>query len=127
MGLTSWTGAEPRKADASVAKNYLGAEELDALNKIVTAYLEFAEVQALNRRPMYMADWIAKLDDFLKLSEEAASERAEEIVSLRPVCRGPILGLRCPNAITSDGMAVGGVGNQLRRVGGEPGLRLARG
>jgi hypothetical protein len=69
MGLTSWTGAAPRKADVAIAKNYLDAEELDALNRIVTAYLEFAEVQALNRRPMYMADWIAKLDDFLKLSE----------------------------------------------------------
>src|SRR5664279_929160 len=51
MGLTSWTGAAPRKTDVAIAKNYLGAEELDALNKIVTAYLEFAEVQALNRRP----------------------------------------------------------------------------
>jgi hypothetical protein len=64
-----WTGATPRKGDVAVAKNYLGADELDALNKIVNAYLEFAEVQALNRRPMYMADWITKLDDFLKLSE----------------------------------------------------------
>ena len=43
-------------------------EELDTLNRIVTAYLEFAELQALNRKPMYMQDWIAKLDDFLKLS-----------------------------------------------------------
>jgi hypothetical protein len=47
----------------------LNAEELEALNRIVTAYLEFAELQALNRRPMYMADWIAKLDDFLRLSD----------------------------------------------------------
>lgn len=69
MGLTSWTGAAPRKTDVAIAKNYLDAQELDVLNRIVTAYLEFAEVQALNRRPMYMVDWIAKLDDFLKLSE----------------------------------------------------------
>ena len=69
MGLTSWSGDTPRKTDVAIAKNYLGAEELDALNKIVSAYLEFAEVQALNRRPMYMADWISKLDDFLRLSE----------------------------------------------------------
>ena len=69
MGLTSWTGDVPRKADALVAKNYLGAEELEALNRIVTAYLEFAELQAMNRKPMYMTDWITKLDDFLKLSD----------------------------------------------------------
>jgi hypothetical protein len=69
MGLTSWSGGRVRKADVSVAKNYLSADELDALNRIVTAYLEFAELQARNRRPMYMQDWIAKLDDFLRLSE----------------------------------------------------------
>jgi hypothetical protein len=69
MGLTSWGGMSLRKADVLVAKNYLAAEELDALNRIVVAYLEFAEVQALKRRPMYMRDWIAKLDDFLRLGE----------------------------------------------------------
>ncbi|HSN97770.1 MAG TPA: virulence RhuM family protein [Candidatus Nanopelagicales bacterium] len=69
MGLTSWTGDVPRKADVAIAKNYLSTEELEALNRIVNAYLEFAELQAMNRRPMYMADWIAKLDDFLRLSE----------------------------------------------------------
>ncbi len=69
MGPTSWAGAAPRKSDAAVAGNYLNADELDALNRIVTAYLEFAELQALRRRPMFMADWIAKLDDFLRLSE----------------------------------------------------------
>ena len=69
MGLTSWSGGRVRKTDVTVAKNYLTADELDALNRIVTAYLEFAELQARNRRPMYMRDWIAKLDDFLRLSE----------------------------------------------------------
>lgn len=69
MGLTSWAGDRPRKADAEIAKNYLKADELDALNRIVTIYLEFAELQALNRKPMYMRDWIAKLDDFLRISE----------------------------------------------------------
>jgi hypothetical protein len=69
MGLTSWTGTTPRKSDVAIAKNYLNEQELDALNRIVTAYLEFAELQALNRKPMYMEDWITKLDDFLKLSE----------------------------------------------------------
>ena len=68
MGLTSWTGGKPRKTDAEIAKNYLGSDELDALNRIVTVYLEFAELQALNRNPMYMRDWIARLDDFLRMS-----------------------------------------------------------
>jgi hypothetical protein len=73
MGLTSWSklaeGGPPRKADAVVAKNYLAADEIEALNRIVTAYLEFAELQAMSRKPMHMADWIAKLDDFLRLGD----------------------------------------------------------
>jgi hypothetical protein len=69
MGLTSWAGQKPRKADVAIAKNYLGPEELDTLNRIVTLYLDFAELQALNRRAMYMKDWIAKLDDFLRISD----------------------------------------------------------
>lgn len=68
MGLRAWASDKPRKADIAIAKNYLNAEELDALNRIVTAYLEFAELQALNKRPMSMNDWIVKLDDFLRLS-----------------------------------------------------------
>jgi len=69
MGLTSWAGDAPRKTDVSIAKNYLAADEIEALNRIVNAYLEFAELQAFNRRPMHMADWISKLDDFLRLSD----------------------------------------------------------
>jgi hypothetical protein len=69
LGLTSWLGTKPTKEEAAIAKNYLAADELDALNRIVTAYLEFAELQALNRQPMYMRDWIAKLEDFLRLSD----------------------------------------------------------
>lgn len=69
MGLQSTRpGGVIRKDDVSIAKNYLNDEELLTLNRIVNAYLEFAELQALNRRPMTMADWIVKLDDFLKLS-----------------------------------------------------------
>lgn len=55
MGLTSWSGKHPRKGDASIAKNYLNHEEIDALNRIVMAYLEFAELQARRRKPVYMA------------------------------------------------------------------------
>jgi hypothetical protein len=68
MGMTVWLGEKPRKADAEVAKNYLDEKELDLLNRIVSMYLDFAELQALSRRPMHMQDWLAKLDDFLKLS-----------------------------------------------------------
>ena len=68
MGLTNWTGNTISKSETVIAKNYLNSEELDMLNRIVMAYLEFAEIQALERKPMYMSDWIAKLDDFLKLS-----------------------------------------------------------
>ena len=79
MGLTSWSGSRPRKEDVAVAKNYLAAEELDALNRIVTAYLEFAELQARSRKAMYMRDWIAKLDDFLRLSERDILTHAGKI------------------------------------------------
>lgn len=68
MGLTSWSGNVPTKREAAIAKNYLTSEELDILNRIVSSYLEFAELQALQRKPMYMKDWAAKLDDFLKLT-----------------------------------------------------------
>lgn len=68
MGLTHWVGSRPSKSEAVIAKNYLAPEELDTLNRIVNTYLEFAELQALDRKPMYMEDWIVKLDDFLKLS-----------------------------------------------------------
>lgn len=69
MGLTSWSGTRPRKADVAVAKNYLDQQELSILNRIVSSFLDFAELQALNRRPMYMRDWVVKMDDFLKLSD----------------------------------------------------------
>ncbi len=71
-GLLTWAaapqGGVPRKADAAVAKNYLTEDELSVLNRIVNAYLEFAELQALDRKPMTMVQWITKLDDFLRLS-----------------------------------------------------------
>ncbi|MBU1660981.1 MAG: virulence RhuM family protein [Chloroflexi bacterium] len=79
MGLTSWSGEKVRKADVSVAKNYLTQAELDTLNRIVTIYLEFAELQALNRKPMYMHDWIAKLDDFLKISDRDILSHAAKV------------------------------------------------
>ena len=56
MGLTSWTGCLPHKSDTDIAKNYLSKEEIDTLNRIVSLYLDFAELQALDKRPMYMKD-----------------------------------------------------------------------
>lgn len=78
-GMTNWVSATPRASDATVAKSYLNPDELDALNRIVTAYLEFAELQALNRKPMTMADWIAKLDDFLRLSDREVLTHAGRV------------------------------------------------
>ena len=68
MGLTTWTGMLPKKTDADYAKNYLTEDELDTLNRIVNLFLDFAELQAKNHTPMYMKDWIQKLDGFLQLS-----------------------------------------------------------
>jgi prepilin-type N-terminal cleavage/methylation domain-containing protein len=89
MGLTSWKGAKVRKADVATAKNYLNEDEVRALNRIVTMYLDYAEDQAQRHQPMYMADWRLKLDGFLQfngreildnagaVSAEIAKERAE--------------------------------------------------
>ncbi|MDE7386572.1 MAG: virulence RhuM family protein [Muribaculaceae bacterium] len=68
MGLTTWRGALPTKQEAEVAKNYLSEDEVDMLNRIVNLYLDFAELQAKSHVPIYMKDWIKKLDDFLTLS-----------------------------------------------------------
>lgn len=67
LGLTNFKGEQPNKKEIQVAKNYLKEEELNILNRTVTAYLELAELQALNRKPMYMQDWITRLDDFLRM------------------------------------------------------------
>ena len=69
MGLTSWRGEKIRKADVSIAKNYLNEKELKALNNLIEQYLLFAEGQALRRKPMSMKDWVKKLDSFLQVNE----------------------------------------------------------
>jgi hypothetical protein len=68
LGLTNIKGNKPTKQEIEIAKNYLNEEELNILNRMVTAYLELAELQALNRKPMYMKDWIERLDDFLRMT-----------------------------------------------------------
>lgn len=90
MGMLSTRhGGIIRKDDVSIAKNYLNEQELAVLNRIVSLYIEYAELQALERKPMTMRDWIVKLDDFLKaagrnvldhagsVSAEAAKQKAE--------------------------------------------------
>jgi hypothetical protein len=80
MGLkTTRPGGIIRKEDVSIAKNYLDGEELGTLNRIVNAYIEFAELRALQRKVMTMRDWITKLDDFLKLSEHELLDHAGKI------------------------------------------------
>ncbi len=80
MGLqTTRPGGIIRKEDVSIAKNYLDGAELDTLNRIVTAYIEFAELRALQRKVMTMRDWIMKLDEFLKLSEHELLDHAGQI------------------------------------------------
>ena len=82
MGLkTTRPGGIVRREDVSIAKNYLNEEELHALNRIVSAYIEFAELQALNRRVMTMRDWIEKLDDFLRLSDRELLDHAGKITA----------------------------------------------
>ena len=79
MGLTTWTGAMPTKPEAEVAKNYLTKEEITSLNRIVSLYLDFAEMQAEEHRPMYMKDWINILDDFLRISRKDILTHAGKI------------------------------------------------
>lgn len=79
MGLTSWSGVMPQRSDVETAKNYLSKDEIDTLNRIVSLYLDFAELQAKSQTPMYMKDWIAKLDDFLKLSGKQLLTHAGKI------------------------------------------------
>jgi hypothetical protein len=68
LGLTHIKGNKPTKQETEIAKNYLNEDELNVLNRMVTAYLELAELQALNLKPMYMKDWIDKLDDFVRMT-----------------------------------------------------------
>ncbi len=79
MGMHSFKGERPKQADALVAKNYCTEDELAALNSVVSAYFEFAEMQARRKIPMYMSDWIETLDGFLKLSKHEILTHARMI------------------------------------------------
>lgn len=79
MGLTTWSGTMPTKPEAEIAKNYLTQAEIKSLNRIVSLYLDFAEMQAEEHRPMYMKDWINILDDFLRISRKDILTHAGKI------------------------------------------------
>jgi hypothetical protein len=79
LGLTHFKGERPTLQEVEVAKNYLSEQELNILNRTVTAYLELAELQALNQKPMYMKDWIGRLDDFLKMTGQEILQHSGRI------------------------------------------------
>ena len=79
LGMTAFEGKNPKKSDVSIAKNYLNEDELNVLNRLVSAYLELAELQAIKQKPMYMEDWMQKLDDFLKISGSNLLKNAGKI------------------------------------------------
>ena len=79
LGLTAFKGRVPTSEDMEVAKNYLTESELSLLNKMVSAYLEIAELQALNKKPMYMKDWVGRLDDFLRMTGSEVLANAGKI------------------------------------------------
>lgn len=69
MGMTTWTGDRPTKSESTIAKNYLSQDELDTLNRIVTLCLDFAELRAQDRKPIYMSDWAKRIDQFLEVTD----------------------------------------------------------
>ena len=75
-GLTSWAGAEVRKSDVTIAKNYLQTDEITELNRIVTMWLDFSEDQASRRKQVFMQDWEQKLDDFLRFNDRSVLPNA---------------------------------------------------
>jgi len=79
MGLTNYRGSKVRKQDVVIAKNYLNQEELAALNNLVEQYLVFAQGQAMRRIPMYMQDWIKKLDGFLSINDRDILNHAGKV------------------------------------------------
>ncbi len=79
MGMTSFKGTRPTLQEAQTAKNYLQEKELSTLNYLVSAFLDLAELQALRGTPMYMKDWIAHVDDFLRMSRSDVLDNAGRI------------------------------------------------
>lgn len=70
LGLTNFKGNYPTKNETEIAKNYLTEEKINTLNTMVSAYLDVAELNALDRHPMTMQDWVTELDSFLKMTRK---------------------------------------------------------
>ncbi len=118
MGLTSFKGDHPTLRDAKIAKNYLSEDELKILNNLVSGYFDFAEIQAMKRRPMYMSDYVQQLDNILSstgeallngsgtISHQQAMEKAEQeyrrfqVRELSPVERAYLDTIKALNAKT---------------------------
>jgi hypothetical protein len=90
MGLTNFKGKYITAGDVKIAKNYLSEKELNQLNLIVSLYLDFAELQATNERPMKMNEWINKLDEFLKLSEKNLLTNAGKVSSEKAIAKADV-------------------------------------
>ena len=79
MGMTVFKGKRPTLKEAKIAKNYLNEEEVGTLNRLVSAYLDLAELQAMRKKPMYMKDWIARLDDYLRMTDSEVLQNAGSV------------------------------------------------
>ena len=79
MGMTVVKGKRPTLAEAKTAKNYLNEEELGTLNRLVSAYLDLAELQAMRKKPMYMKDWVARLDAYLRMTDSEVLQNAGKV------------------------------------------------
>ena len=79
MGMTVVKGKSPTLAEAKTAKNYLNEKELGTLNRLVSAYLDLAELQAMRKKPMYMKDWVARLDDYLRMTDSEVLQNAGKV------------------------------------------------
>ena len=79
MGMIVVKGNRPTLAEAKTAKNYLNEEELGTLNRLVSAYLDLAELQAMRKKPMYMKDWVARLDDYLRMTDSEVLQNAGKV------------------------------------------------
>lgn len=79
MGMTTTKGKKATLLEAKTAKNYLQEEELNTLNHLVSAYLDLAELQSIRKKPMHMADWVGKLDDYLRMTDSDVLEHASKI------------------------------------------------
>ena len=79
MGMTVVKGKRPTLAEAKTAKNYLNEEELGTLNRLVSAYLDLAELQAMRKKPMYMKDWVARLDDYLRMTDSEVLQNTGKV------------------------------------------------